>query len=133
MKFLCNYIFTFYFIVQSTRAIGTGRVGPRQTPHKNPFTVQQKDSFPTVNHFQHQQQQLEQQHMGQIDQYYDVISVPSIVSPISPRPFDGRPNLHERLNRHRQPIPSKQDYDATTGNNNNNSQASETAPIAVSY
>lgn len=113
--------------MQSTRAIGTGRVGPRQSSQKNPFAAQQKDNFPMVNHFQQQQQE---QSIGQTDQYYDVINVPAV---IPPRPFfDGRPNLHDRLNRHRQPMPSKPEntYDATVNNNN---QASENASIAVSY
>lgn len=155
--------------MQSTKAIGTGRVGLRQSPPQKggqQFGIQPQNSssFSTVNHYQQQQQPLphqqyqpevqllhqqqHQQHPHQQQQHYqqqyqnqyydmDASALPIIAAePISPRPFfDGRPNLQDRLQRHRQPITAAD----PTGNSRNNvfdaanNCQDSSSPVAVGY
>ncbi|XP_037042040.1 GATA zinc finger domain-containing protein 10-like [Bradysia coprophila] len=101
---------------QSTKAIGTGRVGPRQNS-KPQFSIQ-KDAFPIVTQYQPD-------------------ATPYFVAPMPISPRRLGPSLQDRLNRHRQPQQSQQQQpqqnNSFDGKNNPSTTASESAQIAVGF
>lgn len=135
--------FNFHFIlVQSTKAIGTGRVGLRHSPPQKggqqSFALQNNTA---LNHYQSappsadtHQHNYHQQYQYQ-NQFYDLDGAgASVLAPISPPPrpfFDGRPNLQDRLQRHRQP--NNNNTAVTPAATTNNGSQDSSAPIAVGY
>lgn len=146
-----------YIAVQSNRAIGTGRVGPRQTAFQAPYPSAQPehDQFPVVNHFNqppppivpnttHYYQQAPQPPLQQSYHqngqppathyahpepiFYDTPRVQPAARPFNDAP--PRPNLQDRLARHRQPIASNANGGAPS---DNLQQHPDGAQIAVGY
>lgn len=96
---------------QSTKAIGTGRVGPRQNS-KPQFSIQ-KDAFPIVTQYQPD-------------------PVPYFVAPMPPSPRKLGPTLQDRLNRHRNPQqPQQQQQQQQQAQQTETS--SESAQITVGF
>lgn len=102
--------FRIEFSVQSTKAIGTGRVGyPRQ--NSKPQFIQQ-DAFPIVTQYQPD-------------------NTPYFVAPVMPiSPRRLGPSLQDRLNRHRQPQQQTNSYE---GKSNPSAASSENAQITVGF
>lgn len=156
---MTNFIFVLLLLaVQSNRAIGTGRVGPRQTAFQPtyPSAQQELEHFPTVNHFnqqpppqqpivpntpyyyqqpppqfQQQPQSFQTQNIHQATHYaapetilYDNPPRVQLSRPLN----DARPNLQDRLARHRQPMANN-----ANGVTPDNLQPSDIGQIAVGY